>query len=131
MAYISTEQVKACRDAIKKAFPSFKWSISRSHYSTINVCLMESNIDMNEDINGKKYNMEYGYTSVDSLVRHVYKKESSPLFETFKKVDEIIQGICSPCINRNAGDPTADYADYPYFIYLYVGKFDKPYIYKK
>ena len=49
MAYITSEQVKAVREAIKKEFPNYKWSITRKDYSSIYIRLMEADFKVEKD----------------------------------------------------------------------------------
>ena len=46
MPYISKEQIKSKRQALKKALPDYKLSVTNSHYSGIRVQIMEGPIDL-------------------------------------------------------------------------------------
>ena len=45
MPYITSEQVKEIRQAIKVKFPGFKFSIVKRHYSGVNVAVLKGPID--------------------------------------------------------------------------------------
>lgn len=114
MAYISTEQVKSIRDQIKKAYPQYKWSISRRHSSTVVIILRESDLP---------------YDNMHIQVNQYWLKESEKLNTRAKLVFQHILEICNSverCYNRNAGDMGADYGDNTYFIDLDIGEWDKP-----
>lgn len=52
MPYITNEQMTEKRNAIKKAFPNWKFSITREHYSTIRVAIMEAPIELTTNDRG-------------------------------------------------------------------------------
>lgn len=45
MAYISAEEVKQIRQAVKKALPAFKVSVTRDHHSGVIVALQAGPVD--------------------------------------------------------------------------------------
>ena len=46
MAYLSSARVSEIRKEIKVKFPKFKFSITRSHHSGVNIAIMQSNINL-------------------------------------------------------------------------------------
>ena len=113
MAYISTEQVKSIREQIKNAYPNYKWSVSRRHSSTVVICLQESDLPIEGNIQVNQY----------------YIKEDQKLTPRAKLIFQHIMEICNSverCYDRNFGDPYADYGDSTYFIDLDIGYWDKP-----
>jgi hypothetical protein len=114
MAYIKTEQVKSIRDQIKNAYPSYKWSITRRHHSTVVIILQESDLP---------------FDNVHDQINQYWFKESKKINTKTKMVFQHIMEICNSverCYDRNAGDPYADYGDSSYFIDLEIGQWDKP-----
>lgn len=114
MAYIKTEQVKSIRDQIKKAYPKYKWSITRRHHTTVVIILQESDLP---------------YDNQHIQVNQYYLKESEKLSTKAKLIFQHVMEICNStelCYDRNAGDPYADYGDSSYFIDLDIGQWDKP-----
>jgi hypothetical protein len=113
MAYIKPEQVKSIRDQIKKAYPNYKWSVTRRHHSTVVIILQESDLPVDTHMQVNQY----------------YLKESEKLTTKGKLIFQHILEICNSvesCYDRNAGDPYADYGDSSYFIDLDIGQWDKP-----
>ena len=113
MAYLSKEQVKEIRENIKKAFPNFKFSINRHHYSGVNIHLMKGSINF-----GKEYQQVNQY-----YIKKHYTEEQAAILN---KIYDVANQFDS--YDRNAGDMGADYGDMTYFINICIGKWDKPYI---
>lgn len=116
MAYISSEEVKTIRERIKSAYPSYMWSITREHGSTIRVALMASDLTFSS-----------GYIQVNHYYVKEHYADNPKAKEVFSNVLKIIHGY-KLCYDRNAGDPYADYGSNNYFINLHVGKWDKPHV---
>ena len=114
MAYITSEQVKAVREAIKKEFPNYKWSITGKDYSSIYIRLMEADFSEEEVSN---YDNTFMY----------FDKFPERLKEVFSKVKEILFSIVP---YHNNSDIMTDYFDYAYYYWFSIGKWDKPYIQK-
>jgi len=110
MAYITTEAVKEIRNELKKEFPNIKFSVVRDNYSSVDVSIMQSDL-------------EFGFDY--KQINH-YHLDSYPHKEILEKIKE----IC----NRNnfdKSDSMTDYFHVGYYFHLSVGKWDKPYICKK
>jgi hypothetical protein len=113
MAYISTEKVKEIRDNLKKEFPSIKFSVKRSHYSSVTVSIMKSPLDFSQDITNSGYN----YVQLN----HYYLDRYS-----HSDVLKIIKDIAMKG-NHNNSDPMTDYFDVGWYFHFNIGQFDKPY----
>lgn len=46
MGYIETEKVAEIRKKVRAEFPAFKISVTRDHYSTVNVRIMKGPVDV-------------------------------------------------------------------------------------
>ena len=106
MAYITTEEVKVIREEIKNAFPkNFKFSISREHYSLVNVALMES-----------------------PLIFKSSSKTSSRQLSVYnhKTVYRIINDIVNRK-NFDKSDLMVDFHHVGFYSNITLGKWDKPY----
>lgn len=115
MAYITTEQVKEIRKEIKKVLTSkdgFKLSITKEHYSGVNVRLMQSPLKL-----------ENVQTQVNNAYLESIECENTKLI--FQLVDKAINRVMGEDFNRNANDPGADYSDYNYYKWYRVGRWDK------
>jgi hypothetical protein len=106
MGYISTQEVKAIREEIKKVLTAkdgFKLSISRRHYSVVVVKLIKSPLEIN-------------YTR--DQVNHYYldRIECKNTRTIFELIDKAITRVTGGVVDRNANDPGADYANCNFFI---------------
>jgi hypothetical protein len=123
MPYISKDQVKAKREALKKALPEFKLSITTEHYSGIKVVVKSGPVDfgttyeqLNPWINYReeRYNRETG--------EYVARPAVARLMETIM-----------PILNEGmgAGFEDSDYGHVPdYYTWVHIGSWDKPYEYR-
>jgi hypothetical protein len=123
MPYISKDQVKAKREALKKALPEFKLSITTEHYSGIQVVVKSGPVDfgttyeqLNQWINYReeRYNRETG--------EYVARPAVARLMETIM-----------PILNEGIGEgfQDSDYGHVPdYYTWVHIGSWDKPYEYR-
>lgn len=115
MPYISTEEVKEKRKAIRKAFPDFKISVRCRDYSCINVSIMEGPIDLMPGAE-KKY----------ESVNHYYISEHFKDQPAIKKVLEGVYKIAAKGYETAFTD--SDYGNVPtFYINMHIGKWDQPY----
>lgn len=109
MGYIKSIEVGKIRQDIKKAFPSYKFSITREHYSTVRIVIVEAPIALEE-----------GDINLSWLNDH-YKDQPAELklFSAIKDMANQFQG---------KGYETGDYGHQPnYYVRLGVGGFEKPF----
>jgi hypothetical protein len=111
MPFISTEEVKKKRNALKKEFPKIKFSITCRHYIQICVNIMEAPFEITKE----QENVNYYY------IKEHYK-DSPEVMNFLLKVKEII----------NEGNYTesedSDYGNIPsFYIHIEFGKRDVPY----
>lgn len=110
MPYITKEQVKEKRQAIKKAFPEFKFSITLDNYSGIRIAVME----------GPEWFAKDGF---HKTMNGWSKVMGSP------EADAVIAKI-SDIANEGNGTEVedGDYGRVPnFYVWLSVGKWDKGY----
>jgi hypothetical protein len=50
MTYIEKERVAEIRTELKKLFPTFKFSVTRQNYSSVNIKIMKGDIDFFDDV---------------------------------------------------------------------------------
>ena len=113
MAYISKEEVKERRDAIKKAFPTkegWKFSVTQQHYSTIRVVIREAPIELIP-------NGECSTVNHFGLGRNKYPEEIEAVYQ--KITDIVMRG------NHDNSDPMTDYFDVGWYYDLQVGEWDR------
>jgi len=123
MAYISKEQVKAVRVALRKEFPSVKFSVTKEHCSSLNIAIMESDIEFTVF---DKYSREF--VQCESVSPYWIKDNfahNEKARDFLLKVKEIAENI-NPVkiVSRDT-----DYGDWPnYYLNIRIGKWDRPYI---
>jgi hypothetical protein len=122
MPYITKEQVKAKRKALKEALPEYKLSITTEHYSGIKVVIMRGP----SMLHGTTYEQLNPYIDYREerwdrdLEKHVSYPEYADLME-----------IIMPILNEGKGASTedSDYGMIPdYYTWVHIGKWDKPYM---
>jgi hypothetical protein len=113
MPYISTQEVAEKRKAIKEAFPNWKFSIVREHYSSLNVCIMEADINLLDD-----ENMERGYQGVNQF--YIKDHFQGEVKEKLQQIYDIMREG-----NRIISED-ADYGSIPsFYTNISIGKWDK------
>ena len=114
MPYITTDKVKAIREEIKKAFPEFKFSITRRNRSSIVVDVLSGPIELLDS--DRK---ESGYEGVNQY--HI--KDTGAKGDFLRKLAEII--------NRDVKIVSED-GDYGFIPNFYtdigIGQWNKPYM---
>ena len=117
MAYISTEEVKQIRDRIKKEFPKYKFSISCANKMSVIVKILKADLDpINNDGNS--------YVNIFYIER--MWSNNPETMKVLLKINEIINSV-KKCEDRNAGDLSADYADFNFFYEIGFGTWNKEY----
>ena len=111
MPFIETSKVAEIRNQLKKELPNFKLSVTRKHYSCINVAILSGPVNF-----GKPYEQ----------INHYY------IDEHFKD-DPASRDILTKIKNITMKDERTmfvdgDYGAVPnYYVHISVGQWDKPY----
>lgn len=156
---LSTKEVaKILREHLKKQYPSLKFSVTCQYYSmgsSLHVHLMQSHFNMIVPFNKLSQDAIYNYTqylnnyTIEQLkeiqnkkyhqLNHFsfleeYKSDiwNNGIFLTEKchKVFREIMNFISQ-YHYDESDPMTDYFNTNFYIHLYIGKWDKDYIYNK
>lgn len=114
MAYIDTPTVKKIRAALKKEFPTVKFSVRRSDYSKLYVSVMKS--DLFDD----------GYVST----MNQYKTDNNKHFNDdqnafINNIDKIIKTTGD---YYDDSDAMTDYFDTAFYYDIQIGQYDKPHV---
>jgi hypothetical protein len=121
MAYITTEETKEIRKALKEAFPGWKFSVRREHHSSVRVTILEGPEDFSDILLGRPA-MSINHYWLDKYGRH----ESF-----FQQIIDIIKDAPAKAPNGRAwydrSDAMVDYFDIAFYIDLYLGSWEKPY----
>ena len=107
MPYITKDQVKAKRAALKAALPAYKLSVTTEHYSGIKVAIMAGPTD---------FGTEY--------------QQLNPYYKQYNPRIQDILDIVMPILNEGMGEgfEDSDYGHVPdYYTWVHIGKWDKPY----
>ena len=125
MAYITTEEVRAIRNALKAEFgKSIKFSVRKRHYSSVNVTILKSEEDLSE------YTKDRGCVSVNHhwLDKHFPNEVHRNIF---KKIVEIIETAPGTVEGGREwfdnSDPMTDYFHTAFYYSLNIGRWDRPY----
>ena len=120
MAYVTTPQVKQTREALKVAFPDFKFMVRKSHAggSSINVSIMSGPLVFGNIRDGASVNQYW--------VESHYEAHLVPFLEAVLKVIKF--GTDRQWYDRS--DAMTDYFDTAFYIDLEIGRFMQPYEFK-
>jgi len=124
MPYITKEQVKAKRAALKKALPQYKLSVTTEHYSGIKVAIMAGPTDFNTE-----------YTQLNPYIDYREERYNSntDTWDSNPPIQDVLD-IVMPILNEGKGEgfQDSDYGHVPdYYTWVHIGKWDKPYIQTK
>ena len=112
MAYISKEQVKSVRDNLK-SFKGYKFSVTRSHYSSINVAILSAPYELRDDITRE-------HEQVNQY--HIDSRDNIEAIDFLNSVYDIVNAG-----NYNNSDVQSDYFDVGFYVNISIGRYDKPF----
>ena len=113
MAYLSAEDTKKIRTALKTNFKQFKFSVTRSHYTGVNIAILSGPVDFD----ASKHD--------NYLQLNEYYPENYSNGNIFKKM---IQTVDKAVRNHDNSDAQIDYFDIGYFTHWSVGRWNKPFV---
>jgi len=120
MPYISKEQVKAKREALKKALPQFKMSITTEHYSGIKVAILSGPVD---------FGVEYSQLNQYADYREPRWDRQTEQYVSNPAIADLMETVM-PILNEGIGSgfDDSDYGHVPdYYTWVHIGQWDKPY----
>jgi len=120
MPYITPDQVKTKRKALKAALPQFKFSVTTEHYSGIKVAIMEGPVNFGTDHEQLNPNIDY---RAETWNRNTEDYYSNP------PIQDVLD-VIMPILNEGMGasHEDGDYGTIPdYYTWVHIGKWDKPY----
>ena len=120
MPYITKDQVKAKRAALKAALPAYKLSVTTEHYSGIKVAIMAGPTDFGTE-----------YTQLNPYIDYREERYNSSTgeYDSNPNIQDILD-IVMPILNEGKGEgfEDSDYGHVPdYYTWVHIGKWDKPY----
>ena len=130
MAYISVEDVKMIRNALKKEMPQYKFSVVRDHHSSVSISMMKGPAFAEFEY-FDRYAGEYkkgtlgqndGYDQINTYhTGDFYGEENAKIFDKIVKIAKT-----APTKKwYDDSDAMTDYFDTAYYVHLNVGKFGK------
>ena len=124
MPYITKDQVKAKRAALKAALPAYKLSVTTEHYSGIKVAIMAGPTDFGTE-----------YTQLNPYINYREERYTSSTgqYDSNPPIQDVLD-IVMPILNEGKGEgfQDSDYGHVPdYYTWVHIGKWDKPYQVKK
>ena len=136
MAYISTEEVKAVRVALKESFKNkIKFSVRREHYSSLNVSIISGEINFFDgSLNRKdKYHPDAvghvfdGHEQINEYYPEYYGKHEMLIAEIINIMKTAPANVKGGRAWYDNSDAMVDYFDTAYYTHLNIGKWNKPY----
>ena len=124
MPYITKDQVKAKRAALKAALPAYKLSVTTEHYSGIKVAIMAGPTDFGTEYQQLNPYINYREERYNSL---------TCLYDSIPPIHDLLDIVMS-ILNEGKGEgfEDSDYGHVPdYYTWVHIGKWDKPYQVKK
>ena len=120
MPYITKDQVKAKRAALKAALPQYKLSVTTEHYSGIKVAIMAGPTDFGTE-----------YTQLNPYIDYREERYNSNTgeYDSNPHIQDLLD-IVMPILNEGKGEgfQDSDYGHVPdYYTWVHIGKWDKPY----
>ena len=120
MPYISKDQIRAKRAALKAALPAYKLSVTTEHYSGIKVAIMAGPTDF-----GTEYQQRNPYINY----REARYNSNTDTWDSNPNIQDVLD-IIMPILNEGKGEgfEDSDYGHVPdYYTWVHIGKWDKPY----
>ncbi len=115
MTMITPEITRKIKTELQKAFAGYKFLVQKRHCNSINVYLIEGDIDFAEYDNNRLPQVCWGDCASDNLKR---------AWEFYEKAASIIDAI----LPQRIINVCSDYGSIPnYYLSISHGKWDKPY----
>lgn len=131
MAYITAEDVKAVRNALKAEFGNkFKFGVTKQHHSSVNIVVKSgpAPLDTYEMKNQRGDMMaSNGNFQVNHYHTHMYG-EFQGFFDRLSEIAHTAPGLAGGRKWFDDSDAMTDYFSTAYYVNIEVGKYDKPYI---
>ena len=123
MAYINAKDVQAIRKELKENFKDFKFSITKSHSSSVNVTILSGPVDFSDIVDNSGY----------AQINQYWLDRTGDHKAMFEKMIDIIKTapMRGEGYNKQGwfdkSDSMTDYFHTAYYFSVNVGKWSKPY----
>lgn len=133
MAYITAQDVKAIREALKTEFgKTYKFSVTRDHSSGVRIAFKKGPAfeksmvyDRYEGCE-KEVNINE-YTQINHYHTHFYGENNAEILDRVSEIAHTAPGIAGGKTYYCNDDAQSDYFDRAYYVNIHVGSWDKPY----
>ena len=123
MPYISNEEVTKKRKAIKAAFPNWKFSITKEHYTSIHVAILEADIEL---MSHEEMIEHRGYVQVNHYYIHEHYADRPEIMKALQDIADIMKE------GKKESSFDGDYGSIPnFYVNLRIGEYSKPFKYVK
>ena len=124
MAYISTLEIRQIRKELKKEFPEYKFSVRNQHHSSVAVSVLKGPAQFHTDMQGE--------SSMHVNEYHIERNWGSENSAILNKMVEIIKTAPGRAEGGrewfDKSDYQSDYFHTAFYISLWIGKWDQPYL---
>lgn len=117
MAYITADEVKAIRVALRKEYPLYKWSVTKNHHSGVNVSIMAGPVSFSEILDSRNY----------SQINEYHLDHYGEYEKFLRDVVNIIKTADKQWYDKS--DAMTDHFDTAFYIHLSIGRWDRGYEY--
>jgi hypothetical protein len=131
MAYISTNEVKAIREALKAKYGAkFKFSVTRDHGTSVTVAIVSGDTNF-DSLWAQRAPNEYGFGFTDINQYHITKENYGEHVELFSDINTLIRKAPGTAEGGreyfDKSDSMTDYFHTAFYYSIQVGKWNKPY----
>lgn len=134
MAYISAEDVKAIREALKVEFgKTYKFGVRRDHGSGVRITFKEGpafEVTTRYDrYEGKEVEVEInGYEQINHYhTERMYGEKNAKILDKVSEIAHTAPGLTGGKGYYCNDDAQSDYFDRAYYVNIHVGEWNKPY----
>jgi hypothetical protein len=117
MAYISAEDTKLIRKALKEKFPKVKFAVRKDGHLALNVVIKSAPMEI-------EFSANEGYKDVNHYHLHRYPETEASFYKEVLN----IMNTAGTRENFDESDSMTDYFHVGYYIHLSVGEWDKPFV---
>ena len=131
MAYITTQEVKSIREALKADVgKNFKFGVRRQHGSSVDITVKSGIAPLDtwetENARGDKIACN-GHFQVNHYHTHFYG-EFQGFFDRISEIAHTAPGLAGGREYYDNSDAMTDYFDTAYYVHISVGEWNKPYV---
>jgi len=124
MAYITKDEIKSIREALKKEFPNFRFSVKNRNHSTADIAIKSGPEDFSDILEGR------GHIGINTYYTKEFYPEKEGFFDKIVEIAKTAPAVDGGKEWFDKSDSMTDYFHTAYYINVSVGEWNKPYILK-